>query len=129
MEQFITDLRILAQPCDFKENTGDEMIRVRIMCGVESDLVRQKLIEKGAALTLTDAITTTRSYETVQSQLAAMTITPPTAIKQEIRCRTPLLRVLSVADVLSVQAKEHQRSLVAVKRAICVVNPSRTSIG
>ncbi len=58
------------------------MIRDRIMCGVESDLVRQKIIEKGAALTLTDAITTTRTYETVQSQLAAMT--PPTAIKQEV---------------------------------------------
>ena len=41
MEQFITDLRLLAQPCDFKENTGDEMIRDRIMCGVESDLVRK----------------------------------------------------------------------------------------
>ena len=95
------------------------------MCGVESDLVRHKLIEKGAAFTLTDAITTTRSYETVQSQLAAMTITQPTAIKQEVD---------SVATRPQRGGRQQRPSqgaskeLVAVKRAICLVNRTQMSI-
>ena len=84
MEKFSTSLHILAQPCDFKDGTAPEMIRDRIVCGVQSALARERLLEKGAALTLVDAINITRTYETTQSNLAAMAGPPPVKIKQEV---------------------------------------------
>ena len=69
-EKFITALRILAQDCDFKD--PDEMIRDRIVFGTNSLKVREKLISKGAKLTLDKAIEIARSLESSQAQLTAM---------------------------------------------------------
>ena len=69
-EKFITDLRILAQDCDFKD--PDEMIRYRIVFGTNSPKVREKLISKGSALTLDKAVELARSFEASQAQLSAM---------------------------------------------------------
>ena len=69
-EKFITDLRILAQDCDFKD--PDEMIRDRIVFGTNSPKVREKLISKGSALTLDKAVELARSFEASQAQLSAM---------------------------------------------------------
>ena len=66
-EKFITALRILAQDCDFKAQ--DEMIRDRIVFGTNSLKVREKLISKGAKLTLDKAIEIARSFESSQAQL------------------------------------------------------------
>ena len=49
-EKFIMALRILAQHCDFKD--PEEMIRDRIVFGMNSLKVREKLISKRAKLTL-----------------------------------------------------------------------------
>ncbi|KAL9956099.1 hypothetical protein ACROYT_G037526 [Oculina patagonica] len=69
-EKFITALRMLAQDCDFKD--PDEMIRDRIVFGTNSLKVREKLISKGAKLTLDKAIEIARSFESSQAQLTAM---------------------------------------------------------
>ena len=69
-EKFITALRILAQDCDFKD--PEEMIRDRIVFGTNSLKVREKLISKGAKLTLDKAIEIARSHESSQAQLTAM---------------------------------------------------------
>ena len=53
-EKFITALQMLAQDCDFKD--PDEMIRDQIVFGTKSFKVREKLISKGAKLTLDKAI-------------------------------------------------------------------------
>jgi len=53
-EKFITALQMLAQDCDFKD--PDEMIRDQIVFGIKSFKVREKLISKGAKLTLDKAI-------------------------------------------------------------------------
>ena len=44
-EQFITALRLLARDCNFKD--ADEMIRDRIVIGIKSPKVREKLICPG----------------------------------------------------------------------------------
>ena len=69
-EKFITALRILVQDCDFKD--PEEMIRDRILFGTNSLKVREKLISKGAKLTLDKAIEIARSHESSQAQLTAM---------------------------------------------------------
>ena len=69
-EKFITALRILAQDCDFKD--PEEMIRDRIVFGTNSLKVREKLISKGAKLTLDKAVEIARSHESSQAQLTAM---------------------------------------------------------
>lgn len=69
-EEFITDLRLLAQDCEF--NNKDEMIRDRIVIGTNSDKIREKLFDEGAKLTLDTAISITKNYEASQSQLKTM---------------------------------------------------------
>ncbi|KAL9967831.1 hypothetical protein ACROYT_G026128 [Oculina patagonica] len=56
--------------CDFKD--PDEMIRDRIVFGTNSLKVREKLISKGAKLTLDKAIEIAISFESSQAQLTAM---------------------------------------------------------
>ena len=69
-EKFITDLRILAQDCDFKD--PDEMLRDRIVFGTNSPKVREKLISKGSTLTLNKAVELARLFKASQAQLSAM---------------------------------------------------------
>ena len=71
-ETFITALRILAQDCDFKD--PEEMIQDRIVFGTNSLKVREKLISKGAKLTLDKAIEIARSHESSEAQLTAMAV-------------------------------------------------------
>ena len=61
---------MLVQDCDFKDQ--EEMIRDRIVFGTKSLKVREKLISKGAKLTLDKAIEIARSFESSQAQLTAM---------------------------------------------------------
>ena len=70
VEQFVTELKLLAKDCSFKD--PEEMIRDRIVFGTNSFRVREKLISVGADLTLDQAVDISRTYELSQSQLKAM---------------------------------------------------------
>ena len=70
VEQFTTELQILAQDCEFT-NT-DEMICDRIVFSTKSMKTREKLFDEGAGLTLERAINIARSYEASKAQLKAM---------------------------------------------------------
>ena len=70
VEQFTTELQILAQDCEFPNK--EEMIRDRIVFGTNSRKIREKLFDEGPDLTLDKAITIARSYETSQVQLNVM---------------------------------------------------------
>ncbi len=70
VEQFITELQLLAQDCEFHDS--NEMVRDRIVFGTNSDKVREKLIIEGADLTLEKAIQIARTYEKTQAQLKSM---------------------------------------------------------
>ena len=54
IDQYVTDLRSKAKPCEFGTLT-DSLIRDRIVCGVLSDQTRSRLLKK-ADLTLDGAI-------------------------------------------------------------------------
>ena len=70
MEQFITELQLLAQDCEFHDK--NEMVRDRIVFGTNSSKVREKMILEGAKLTLDKAIQIARTHETSQTQLKSM---------------------------------------------------------
>ena len=59
VEQFVTELQLLAKDCSFKD--PDEMIRDRIVFGTNSKKVREKLINEGASLTLEKTIEIARN--------------------------------------------------------------------
>lgn len=66
-EHFVTDLRLLAKDCNYANS--DEMIRDRIVFGIHSPKVREKLLNAGSELTLEKAIDIARSHELAQAQL------------------------------------------------------------
>jgi hypothetical protein len=66
-EHFLTDLRRLAKSCDFKISE-EEMIRDRIVLGVNNKIVQEKLLAIDK-LTLQRAISVCRSYEATMSQM------------------------------------------------------------
>jgi hypothetical protein len=67
VDTFITDLRILAKSCEF-ENLHDSLIRERIVCGINSDIVRGRLLRE-SDLTLQRSIDICRAAETSSCQL------------------------------------------------------------
>lgn len=66
-EQFVTDLRLLVKDCNYANS--EEMIRDRIVFGIRSPRVREKLLDAGSDLTLDKAIDIVRSHEIAQEQL------------------------------------------------------------
>lgn len=66
-EQFVTDLRLLVKDCNYA--SSEEMIRDRIVFGIQSPKVREKLLNVGSDLTLDKAIDIARSHEIAQAQL------------------------------------------------------------
>jgi hypothetical protein len=67
VDTFITDLRILAKSCEF-ENLHDSLIHDRIVCGVNSDTFRGRLLRE-SDLTLQRSIDICRAAEPSSSQL------------------------------------------------------------
>ncbi|XP_068728069.1 uncharacterized protein [Montipora capricornis] len=70
VEQFVTDLKLLARDCAFKE--PDEMMRDRIVFGTNSHKIREKLINQGKDLTLDKVVEIARTYELSRAQLESM---------------------------------------------------------
>ena len=67
----VTKLKLLAKDCTFGDYEND-MVRDRIVFGVTSVKIREKLINEGDNLTLDKAIQIAQSYEYAQEQLKAM---------------------------------------------------------
>ena len=75
-EQFVTKLRTVIKDCGYEK--PDEMIRDRIVFGISSRKLREKLINEGEKLTLDRAVSICQSYEYSQQQLKAMNSTGAT---------------------------------------------------
>lgn len=60
----------MARDCNFKYT--DEMIRDRVVYGIQSEKIREKLINVGEELTLDKAIQIGQAYEYSQEQLERM---------------------------------------------------------
>ena len=69
-ESFVTDLKLLVQDCAY--NDSDQMVRDRILFGINNSHIREKLINKGNELTLSSAIEIAQTYEVSRQQLKTM---------------------------------------------------------
>lgn len=69
-EEFVTALNVLVKDCAY--TNPDEMIRERVVFGIHSAKIRQKLITTGSDLTLTKAIDIANLYELSRIQLKTM---------------------------------------------------------
>lgn len=66
LEQFATELKLLVKDCAYANE--DEMVRDRIVFGIQSAKVREKLLSAGSELTLDKAMDIARSHELAQAQ-------------------------------------------------------------
>ena len=69
-DTFVTDLRNLVKEC--KYGTPEEMVRDKIVSGVYSKDIREKLLNEGDTLTMEKAIGIAINYETTQQHLKSM---------------------------------------------------------
>ena len=60
-DDFVTDLKLLARGLDLAET--EKLIRNAVACKSDNERVRQRCLEKGASLTLDQAITIGRLFE------------------------------------------------------------------
>ena len=73
VEQYITNLKILARECAYTTTAiTEEMIRDSFVCGISTAKVREKLLQVGSNLTLSQAITIARAHVETQVQLKTM---------------------------------------------------------
>ena len=72
VDNFVTDVKMLAKDCGFTPEIREEMIRDRLVYGTNSNKVRERYINQGADLTAQRAIDIARAYETSQAQLKKM---------------------------------------------------------
>ena len=70
-EDFVTDLCKMVTDCTYP-NT-DNMIRDRIVCGINSNKLREKLLNEGDALTLVKTLDICRTHEQTRQNISAMT--------------------------------------------------------
>ena len=79
---FLTHLRVSVKDCDYGTN-ADEMIRNRIVFGINSSKIRQKLINVGKVLTLHKTIQIAQKYEYSQEQLKTMSSSEVNYVKHK----------------------------------------------
>ena len=73
IDQYITELKLLARKCEYSTtDLKEEMIRDRLVCGISSARVREKLLQAGSNLTLSQAVTISRAHVETQVQLRTM---------------------------------------------------------
>ena len=58
---FAAELHASAEHCNFGRSL-DDMIRGRVVCGVNDDAIQKRLLAEGDKLTLTKALTLAQSY-------------------------------------------------------------------
>ena len=73
-EEFVTALKVLVKDCGYAN--PDEMIRDRVVFGIRSVKIREKLITTGSDLTLNQAIDIANLYELSRAQLKTMNEDP-----------------------------------------------------
>ena len=73
VDSFVTDVKLLAKDCGFPADIVDEMIRDRLVYGMNSHKVRERFINRGTDLDLPTVLNIARAYGSAQSQLKKMT--------------------------------------------------------
>ena len=71
-DHFLTDLKLLVKDCGYKD-IKDEMVRDRIVFGIQDKHVQRKLLSEGGDLTLEKTIDIVRAFENTNAQLRTIT--------------------------------------------------------
>lgn len=71
VSDYMAELRRLSQYCEFGD-TLDQMLRDRLVCGINHDRTQQRLLSEGATLTLQKALDISLSLESAIQQAAVM---------------------------------------------------------
>ncbi|XP_062593874.1 uncharacterized protein LOC134255374 [Saccostrea cucullata] len=108
-------LKVGVKDCGYQN--ADEMVRDRLVFGVRSDKIREKLINEGSNLTLEKAIDIARTYELSQAQLKTMHEQDP---KIDIINRQKINHYASQAKTKPTQGPrkhyKHQKSFTSCTR-------------
>ena len=67
-DQFVTELKLLVKDCRYHPEEVNKVVRDRIVIGVRSNKIREKIINVGSDLTLEKAIELSQVYEMSSSQ-------------------------------------------------------------
>lgn len=70
LEEFVTRIKLSARDCNYKD--PEEMIRDRIVFGINADQVRERLLNEGESLTLDKTIQIAQSFEYTRQQMKQM---------------------------------------------------------
>ena len=105
-ELFVTRLKTLAKDCSFGTCCNDQLIRDRIVFGVTSAKVREKLINEGDKLTLDKAIEIAQNYEYAQEQLKSMQAQANTDVHAVRRAGPPKKKRISAHGDKTSKANE-----------------------
>ena len=76
VQQFAAQLQQLAADCDY-DTENDNQIREEIIYKVQSDMIRQKLLEVGEKLSLAQLLTIAEQEEKHKTQMAHMNLSTP----------------------------------------------------
>jgi len=82
---FLAELRAVAEHCNFG-NSLDNMLRDRLVCGINDDSIQKRLLAEGDKLTLTKAVTLAQSYE---SAVRDATVLLPSGESQQVHTVSP----------------------------------------
>ncbi len=84
-DQYYTELKTIAKDCAFG-NIQDELIRDRIVCGINNKQVQERLLQE-ADLTLRKALEVARSYELSQAQMKEMSSETVHSVQRQPKAR------------------------------------------
>lgn len=70
LDQFVTDLKLLVKECNYQE--ADNMVRDRLVIGIQNTKIREKLVNVGSDLTLEKAQEIARLHEMSTAQAKTM---------------------------------------------------------
>jgi transposase InsO family protein len=86
-ETFVTDLRTMVKDCGYDK--PDEMVRDRIVIGISSAEVREKLLTEGDTLSLDKTVEIAMTYEVTQQHLKSIAMGSATNAVDAIRNGKP----------------------------------------
>ncbi|CAG2201421.1 unnamed protein product [Mytilus edulis] len=109
IDSYVTDLKNKAKPCEF-EHLSDGLIRDRIVCGIQNEGCRARLLRE-ADLTLVKAIDTCRAQEIDSQQLKSLKSTEEHSVNA--------VKQVNKSRYRQNDSHKNQRSVHVERQALC----------
>ena len=112
IDAYVTDLKNKAKDCEFAQLT-DELIKDRVVCGINNDTVRARLLRE-TDLTLTKAVDICRASEVTQNHMKAL---------HEETAQTARIRLADVGTMNTVPSARR------IMESVCSLGRRRRDVG